>query len=57
MPPVEIVDCSVPNLMPDELKYELSMTSADGFRARLKYGEASISFHAPIENINRWLKG
>ena len=53
MPPSEIIDLTadVP-----ALGYAFSINNIDGFRARVSYGGASVSFHAPTEDIRKLLK-
>lgn len=42
-------------LQPMQLSYEVSISSDDGLRARVGYGDVNVSFHAPMGEIKRVL--
>jgi hypothetical protein len=57
-PPEEIVDATVieAEVMP-RVDYAVSFDSKDGFKAQVSYGELSLRFNAPMEQIKKYLEG
>ena len=57
MPPAEIVDATtgvVAELMP-KLDYAVSFDSKSGFKAKVSYGDLSLNFNAPMEQLKKYL--
>lgn len=40
---------------PPQWNYEVSLSSRDGFRARVAYGDVSLGLHAPPDDLRRLL--
>jgi hypothetical protein len=57
IPPSEVVDCSqeIETASESPIAYEVSLTSAEGFKASFSHGGMTVAFHAPKELLNRWL--
>ncbi len=55
IPPAPLVSEALPEAPPVEFQYDFSLSSSDGFRARIGYGDINISFHAPMGEIKRVL--
>jgi hypothetical protein len=55
MPPVEVVDLRDVVPQAPQVGYSFNFSDKDGLKASLSYGDISISFHAPTEDLRRLL--
>jgi len=56
LPPEEYVDVTDPvaQVLP-KVDYAVSLDSKNGFQAQVAYGDLSFRFHAPMEQIKKYL--
>jgi hypothetical protein len=59
-PSIKVVDYSQPaqevsnQARPGGVQYEISLSSSQGFRAKISYGDFVLGFHAPAEVLEKW---